>query len=368
MTTWKHSMNTIQNQAKKLSSTFLHLIFWICFLALPYLFRIMSVAQKEDRPPMPYFPKGMHNIPPPNGGMRDFTIFFMVLAMVNIPIFYLNSNWLIPKLLKKKGLLIYILSIIVCFVVVFYTNGFIRDIFFGNHFRKIPTFSTTFQTLFILAISTTYRIVMDNLAENETRKEQENERLKSELSFLRSQISPHFMFNVLNSIVSLSRRKPEMVEPVVIKLSELMRYMLYEADDAKVSLQKEIDYLQGYIDLQQLRFGNDIEVSFKTDTAQSYHTIEPMLLVPFVENAFKHGVGMIIDPQIFIDLTLSDRAITFQVKNKVNNDYKETKDKDSGIGLSNIRRRLELLYPENHSLTITNEDNWYVIELVIVNE
>jgi two-component system, LytTR family, sensor kinase len=189
--------------------------------------------------------------------------------------------------------------------------------------------------------------------------------LKSELSFLRSQISPHFIFNVLNSIISLSRRKPERVEPVVVKLSELMRYMLYESDDAKVIIEREVEYLRAYIDLQQLRFGDDVDIKFTSKILDQSQTIEPMLLIPFVENAFKHGVGMIQNPTIEINLQTENKRLVFEVKNKVNRQSKEVKDSASGIGLNNVKRRLELLYPENHQLMIKDEGDFYVIHLDI---
>jgi LytS/YehU family sensor histidine kinase len=216
-----------------------------------------------------------------------------------------------------------------------------------------------------VAIGISYRFLSDNMTDQEVKKEEENERLKSELSFLRSQISPHFMFNVLNSIVSLSRRKPEMVEPVVIKLSELMRYMIYETSDSKVSIDKEFSYLESYIELQRLRFGNDIKIDFKHNLNTSPSSIEPMLLIPFVENAFKHGVGMVQNPSIDIELNDDKKSLFFSVRNQVSKQNSEIKDESSGIGLANVRRRLELLYPDQHELKIDEKEDSYLVELTI---
>lgn len=225
--------------------------------------------------------------------------------------------------------------------------------------------SNIFQILFILAIGYIYQNVVDNLKEKELQKESENETLKSELSFLRSQISPHFMFNVLNSVVSLSRRKPEMVEPVVIKLSELMRYMLYETNDSSVPLEREALYLESYIDLQKIRFGNDISISYVQDVHKKGMHIEPMLLIPFVENAFKHGVGLVENPSIEINLSSNEKGLFFSVKNKVSPSSRlEKKDDSSGIGLTNVKRRLELLHP-NHQLKIRETEKEYIVELSI---
>jgi LytS/YehU family sensor histidine kinase len=222
-----------------------------------------------------------------------------------------------------------------------------------------------FQLLFYAAIGTSYRLISDRMKEDEEIKEQENERLKSELSFLRSQISPHFMFNVLNSVVSLSRRKPEMVEPVVVKLSELMRYMIYETNDSIVPISKELAYLESYIDLQRIRFGNDIQINFTHELGPTSSSIEPMLLIPFVENAFKHGVGFIENPTIEIELKDSAKELTFHVANKKGATLNEKKDESSGIGLANVNRRLELLYPSNHELVIKESDSEFEITLTI---
>lgn len=156
-----------------------------------------------------------------------------------------------------------------------------------------------------------------------------------------------------------------MVESVVVKLSELMRYMIYETTDAKVAISKEMVYLENYIELQKIRFGNDIEITFNHKLADTPNSIEPMLLIPFVENAFKHGVGMVLNP--FIEITLLDdrEKLYFGVRNKVSSQKSEKKDDSSGIGLTNVKRRLELLYPNEHQLKITEEGEFYQIELEI---
>jgi sensor histidine kinase YesM len=235
----------------------------------------------------------------------------------------------------------------------------------GGGPRRGAMMRMIFQLLFYAAIGTSYRLISDRMKEDEQVKEQENERLKSELSFLRSQISPHFMFNVLNSVVSLSRRKPEMVEPVVVKLSELMRYMIYETNDSIVPISKELVYLESYIDLQKIRFGNDIQINFVHELGPKSSNIEPMLLIPFVENAFKHGVGFIENPTIEIELKDSASELYFRVANKKGTAMNETKDESSGIGLANVKRRLELLYPTNHKLVVKDSGSDFIITLTI---
>jgi two-component system, LytTR family, sensor kinase len=179
-------------------------------------------------------------------------------------------------------------------------------------------------------------------------------------------VSPHFMFNVLNNMVALARKQSDLLEPSLIKLSSLMRYMLYEADEEKVSIEKEMDYLQSYIDLQQQRFGKKVQVNVHMHTMDSQYRVEPMLLIPFVENAFKHGTGMIEDAKIDIELAAEKNNLQFTVSNKYNPASTEIKDKTSGIGLTNVKRRLNLLYGKNHSLEISSHDNMFVVSLKIL--
>jgi LytS/YehU family sensor histidine kinase len=172
------------------------------------------------------------------------------------------------------------------------------------------------------------------------------------------------MFNVLNNMVALARKKSDLLEPSLIKLSQLMRYMLYETED-RVSLQREVEYLENYIDLQKQRFGNAVRITTVVKDLDIPHEIEPMLLIPFVENAFKHGVGMIEDPYIDIQMYLADGKLHFKVENRFVENSVEVKDSASGIGLNNVRRRLNLLYPQKHTLDIDSANGIFTIYLQI---
>ena len=142
-----------------------------------------------------------------------------------------------------------------------------------------------------------------------------------------------------------------------------MRYMLYETDEDKVALEKEIDYLQSYIDLQQQRFGKNVKVNAVFQKDELNYSIEPMLLIPFVENAFKHGTGLIDDAQIDIDLKVKNGLLHFFVRNKFNGQAVDVKDKTSGIGLNNVQRRLNLLYRDHHKVLINKKDDWFTVSL-----
>lgn len=207
---------------------------------------------------------------------------------------------------------------------------------------------------------------MDYLRLERQRKESENENLKSELALLRSQISPHFMFNVLNSLTALARKKSDGLEPVIIKLSQLMRYTIYHSAVPRVELDTELEYLQNYIDLQRLRFGQHIAINFNRNVLQPDFQIEPMLLISFVENAFKHGSVLVENPAIDIAIACRNGILKFDVRNKfVPNTQK---DETHGVGLRNVKRRLELLYENKYELNIKEEAPWFTVDLTLIGK
>lgn len=330
-----------------------HAAAWILLFSLPFLLR-------------PSYNPGDNVHAKHNNETSDFLIARINDAML-ISFFYFNSLVLVPRLFYKKKYTVYLLAIIACFAFFVLQGWFVRtyvspDVFFT--FRK-QIFFSTFIFIFILACSIAYRTISDRIISDKLAKEKENEFLKTELSLLRSQVSPHFMFNVLNNMVALARKQSDQLEPSLIKLSSLMRYMLYETGEEKVSLEKETEYLNSYIDLQRQRFGKKvvIEVNMKAPDTMLY--IEPMLLIPFVENAFKHGTGMIDDARITIDLFAEKNILLFRVSNQYNPASQEIKDKASGIGLANVQRRLNLLYHGSHELLINRDNHTFTVSLQI---
>ncbi|MFT4061579.1 MAG: histidine kinase [Edaphocola sp.] len=238
-----------------------------------------------------------------------------------------------------------------------------RDYMRSLMFNLTPFFLT-------IVASILYRVMRDKSRNEVLLQQRQEASLNAELSFLRSQISPHFLFNILNNVAALARMKSDQLEPTVIKLSQLLRYMLYDANEAKVPLTTELAYLSSYIDLQRQRFGRKVAigVSLPQLNMEQDPMIEPMLLIPFVENAFKHGVGLISNPEIDIQLNYDNGVLTFNVKNKYNLDEEEVKDEASGIGFNNVVRRLNLLYEHKHELEIARRqdskgDNWYIATL-----
>jgi LytS/YehU family sensor histidine kinase len=190
------------------------------------------------------------------------------------------------------------------------------------------------------------------------------EKLHAEVNFLRAQVNPHFLFNVLNNLYALTLKKSALAPDVVLKLSDMMEYMLYDSTDARVLLEKEITYLHHYIELERLRFSGRAAITFNIQAALNGHEIAPLLLLPLVENAFKHGLSKQAENGwLKADLSLDGSTLTFLVANsKPASAIRKSK---GGIGLNNLRKRLELLYPSRYHLEIDDKKNTFLAKLVI---
>lgn len=343
----------------------LHICGWALLLMIPFWFiERIPVFFKEPKPLQPAGAPVMHPEAFDPTWLRVESLLTTTLLAI---FFYTNLFVLIPKVLSRKGWVTYGL-VMVMSLVVYLALGYALRVNFSPPAMagfSPPIFMGTSSFLMIIGLSLVLRITQDRSELENRVKEQENERLKSELSFLRSQVSPHFMFNILNSLASLARKRSDHLESAIIQLSQLMRYSLYHSDN-RVSLEQEAEYLGNYIELQKLRFGSVVNMHFHVNIEKKDLQIEPMLLVPFVENAFKHGVGVIENPVIIILLEASAYQISFTVRNRFNPTQREVKDPSSGIGLQNVRRRLDLLYKNVYTLnTYPTQDNWFITELKI---
>ncbi len=338
-----------------------HILFWILLL-FPYFLG-------PERPP--YLVQGKYKM------ILDHCFI--------IALFYFNAYYLFPKVYQKKGWLIYAGSLAVTIIVLVYSSSFLRHSFkiagiFPYEESRPPAHwppadrpmhhppqGVPFPLyIFIIAISFSYRLISTQHVEEKRRKEQETEALKTELSFLRSQISPHFMFNVLNTLVALARKKSDLMEPSLIQLSTLMRYVLYESNNNRIALSKEVEYLKNYVELQALRFGDNLNLVMDIAADLEGYEIEPMLLIPFVENAFKHGLGNGLSTPLSIHLEMDSgtSVLSFSVENEIAVKSNGT-DANSGIGLKNIKRRLELLYDQKYTLSTIIKNNIFITNLII---
>ncbi len=300
---------------------------------------------------------------------KGLAVIFVLFGGINISLFYLNYLVYIPLLLDRKRYAWYGLAamgsiVLFCFLkygvaliykeyALTHMNG--KAIHFADYM-----WSAFFTGLIFVFLSNVLKFSIDWFLNERIQRDLENQRLTAELSFLKSQINPHFLFNSLNSIYSLAYQRSETTPEAILKLSEIMRYMLYESNDNKVDLEKEIHYLQNYIDLQKIRFGYRAFVEFEVTGDISGQRIAPLLLISFIENAFKHGVANDPATPIKMSLAVKSDELLFHIENKKHNN---NRDAVGGIGLINVQRRLNLLYPGKYVLDIKDTETCYVCNL-----
>lgn len=325
----------------------LHVVAWIIVLSMPYLLR--------------YDPGNRMGNPDEQGFF--FLGFFTSLFW--IPLFYFNYYVLTPRFIYRRKYSLFTLALLGTYLAVILVHSWMFHLFVHVHrFRFMNgAWFNLFPFLLAVAASTSIRQAQDRTNSDKLMQQRQEENLKTELSFLRSQISPHFMFNVLNNMLAMARLKSDQLESTILKLSSLMRYILYEADEEKVLLKKEVEYLQSYIDLQRQRIGGKVAIKVNMQTGEEEYTIAPMLLIPFIENAFKHSTASVSQPVIEIELHTSHNMLYCRVANTFNRESIEIKDKTAGIGLQNVKRRLNLLYGNRYSLLINDIDNWFTVSL-----
>ena len=288
--------------------------------------------------------------------------FYLFTTLYHIGLFYLNAFYLYPKLLNRRTWWLYIICLLAIIIISGMAKVFVLQLDPDFQFTAVNKRLIFFPLVPFLFASIIYALVYDRIRFERMEKEARAQRLDAELKLLRSQVSPHFLFNMLTNMVSMARLQSNLLEPSLIRLSELLRYMLYESNEEKIAITSEIEHIENYVSLQQLRFGEDVKVSLQIQNDYPEGLIEPMLLVPFIENAFKHGIGMVKDPFIQITLTVKEQLLNFTVVNNYN-PGNQSKDKHSGIGLSNVKNRLELLYANNYQLKITNQEGIYSVHL-----
>lgn len=232
-----------------------------------------------------------------------------------------------------------------------------RPVFFNFGILILSTIS--------LAVSTSIRGTKEWFINEKQLKEIENQKLTAELSYLKAQINPHFFFNTLNGIYALARQKSDQTPDVILKLSDLMRYIIYEANTSKVLLSREINHLENYIDLQKIRLSEIVQVSFRVIGTAGILQIEPLLFSGFLENAFKHGIDYSRPGKIDILLEIKEDGLIFVVKNPIPKLTKETNAQNSGVGLKNIKQRLQLVFPNRHKLNIYQKEGQHIVELYL---
>ncbi len=236
-----------------------------------------------------------------------------------------------------------------------------RPRFHKNHSLLMPPSHKWTSFLITITASAIYSISLRNVERERRLRELEKQQAISNLQLLKWQLSPHFLFNALNSIYSLSLKKSEELPKVILTVSDLLRYVTYDSEKNSVNVQKEIDYLNDYIKLQKLRLSPESSVEFVVENNNPEAKIAPMILVPFVENAFKHGANAEGVVTITLYIVISEKEVYFRILNTKH--FENQRDKTHGIGVENVQTRLNLLYGSKHSLNIFDRENEYEVLL-----
>ncbi len=302
-----------------------------------------------------------------------------ILMVSLIILFYTHTQILIPKWILNKKFPVYILlttlSVIVHIIfsrmadrlIVKVSKGVFRDVEFTtleSLFVQINPFAgkgyydniIPILDLLLVAIGVILAISKKWQNEQERRQELEQERLSSELTYLKAQINPHFFFNTLNNIYSYTLIDGDIARKAISNLSKMMRYVLYDSQTHTTTLEKEVAFIKDYIDLMRLRVTEKVKIETSFDVANKDILIAPMLFLPFVENAFKHGISTIEECFINIKLNQNENFITFEVTNSLLS-KRQSLEESNGIGLTNTKRRLDLLYPGKHEFAASSKDN-----------
>lgn len=338
---------------EKKTSVIIQFIFWILYFTL--IFKLLGSNNKDN----------LNTI---------LQTSCMVFAFATIS--YFNALILIPKLFKRKRYLIYVLIILIIIVITpfvllwtiktiyFYFSDFETAVYLvkdpvRNRFMRI-----LITTIMFLFGSTTIRLIIDFSKKEKQRVQIEKERLLAETKFLRSQMNPHFFLNALNNLNAIIRLSPGKSEKYINTLADMMRYVTYDCKNNWVSIDKEINYIKNYIYSQEIK-DEDICTEFKVNIEDKETQIEPMLLMPFVENAFKHGV--FYDGKqypIHISINQSKGKIYFSCKNKIKLSTRVNSDPAySGLGINNVKDRLEVSYPNRYDLHIDNKGFFFIVKL-----
>jgi hypothetical protein len=297
---------------------------------------------------------------------------------IHMALAYFNIYFLMPRFVFKRKYFIYTLLFLASLLIMLFAKYNLTYYMVSTDvWREGPeqieklTINYAVQMmlgeLYVVSFVTAIKITIDWLAENSKFHELEKRQLATELRFLRSQVSPHFFFNTLNNIYALTLKKSNRAPEVVLKLSELMRYLLYATNKRKQSLKNEIECLQNYIDLERIRFDDSLEINIGISGELRGRKIAPMLLIPFVENCFKHGASKNIEKtSISLDIDVKEDFLYLHLKNNIPKEIVDHKipTRSGGIGLANVKKRLELGYhPEDYKLKIKKKNKTFHVFL-----
>lgn len=351
-------MDTGKYIARMLQQTFRqfkvhHILFWICYILFwSYTFQPGVNAAEW---------------------FRNSSLILVFHALIS----YFNNYYLVERLLFKRQYLYYVLALILSILFISFPLSVIMHKYLGlNQSLRDTIWSTRFFLVNGMSILLSVAITMAlKLLKRWYQQEQSNRALnklniETELKFLKSQINPHFLFNSLNNLYALTLIKSDLAPEVVLRLSNILRYVLYETGEGRVPIQKEVQYMKDYIELERIRLGNRVKINFSTEGLSEGREIEPMLFLTFVENSFKHGISPNAS-EGWVDIEIKsaeDRSLFFKISNSKkagSNSAEKQISEPGGIGLANLKKRLDLIYPDRYKLEIKDDASHYEVALSI---
>ncbi|WP_199139493.1 sensor histidine kinase [Pedobacter sp. ASV12] len=300
----------------------------------------------------------------------SFFVQFLIMYLSGYLFFFINNRYLVAKVLKQQGLTSYILSLLTTVVILYpiiaqlllflpINKIFGRDIFSPNPFDL----ENAFSVIGIMILSLPIVLSLQWGKQNNQIIALEKEKSQAELDLLKQQLNPHFFFNTLNNLYALSLQKSDKTPESILQLAELMRYTIYKGQEKQVSLADELKYIEDYLQLQQIRLKKPLDLKFEVEISDDKQTIAPLMLIILLENAFKHGIEP-AEETAFLRLKLhcQQKELYCCCENSFENDEPE---KAGGIGLQNLVKRLELLYPNQHRLTISKDNSIFKAQLFL---
>lgn len=330
----------------------IHIFGSLIFLSLPVIFS-PDLGEAIDLMSIPPF-------------RRD-----LLSSVLLLTFFYINYFYLVPKFFFSRHYIFYFSIALFAYIIITFLPELLvigrgHEPHMPHHINRPSPPRMSF--LFIFGIpSLKFGIILIfslMLRIKERLKQIETEKTNAELSYLKAQINPHFLFNTLNSIYSLAILKSDKTADALVKLSDMMRYVLNDGNSKFVPLEKELNYISSYIELQKMRLSSNVRLSYACEGIADTKKIAPLILIPFIENAFKHGVNSEEESDIEIKIIISDVQLQMFVKNRCVTTNNNTLNR-SGLGIENTRLRLQLLYPDNHALKIHQTDNYFIVNLVV---
>ncbi len=292
---------------------------------------------------------------------------------LHIILVYANIYFFVPLFLTKKKYFKYIFILFISLAIAYFIKAGLTYFLVSENiwpeaegYQEAFTFNhvvaVVIGELYVIALATAIKLTVDWISQKEHLETLKKERLKSELQFLRAQIQPHFFFNTLNILYALTLDKSDKASEVVLKLSDIMQYVLYDVKDSQVPLLKELEYMHNYLDLEEMRFRDGTAFQLNVEGSLEDVKVPPLLFLSFLENSFKHGAPGNEDFYVNMDFKRENSYLKFSLSNSY---VKQIKKIRGGIGNSNLKRRLDLLYQGNYKLNVSSKNNIFSISLLL---